>query len=66
MFKELGEKVGTIKPEKEDIVDKMQPEIGILKRGMKELLYMEVHDLDLEVMLGLEGEVILSEKELGE
>ena len=30
-FKELGEVVGTIRPEEEDVIGKMQPNAGLLK-----------------------------------
>ena len=79
-FQELSEGVGTMKPKEEDIVDKTQPEVGLLESEMKEIL-LEVHEevgvergqscahggsFDLEVMLGVKGEVVVSEDELDE
>ena len=43
-FKELGEGVGTIWPEEENVVDKTQPEAGFLDSGVKEILFKETHE----------------------
>ena len=36
-FKILGEGVGTIRSEEEDVIDKTQPEVWLLESGMKEV-----------------------------
>jgi hypothetical protein len=41
--KELGEEVRTVKPEEEDVIDKTQPEAGLLESRMKEVLFKEAH-----------------------
>ena len=43
-FKELGEGVGTMRPKKENFIDKTQPEAGFLDRGVKEILFKETHE----------------------
>ena len=80
-IKELGEKVGAIGPEEENIINKLQPEARLTKFGIKEVLFKEahvqfikvranagvhVHSLDLKIMLGVEGELFVGEDELGE
>ena len=42
-FKELGEGVGIMRPEDEDI-NKMQPEAGLLESGLKEVLLKETNE----------------------
>ena len=42
-FKELGEGVGTMRPEEENVVDKTQAEAGFLDSGVKEVLFKETH-----------------------
>ena len=44
IFKELGEVVGTMRPEEEDVTDKIQSEARLLKSGMKEFLFKEAHE----------------------
>ena len=43
-FKELGEGVGTMRPKEENVIDKTQPEAGFLDRGVKEILFKEIHE----------------------
>jgi hypothetical protein len=79
-FKELGDGVGTIRSKEENVVNKMQPEAGFLKSGVKEILFKETHEqvcigrghtcaygssLNLEVMAGVEGEMVVGEDKLG-
>ena len=62
-------------------VDKPQPEAGFIELGVKEILLKVVHEqvsrggghmgahgcaFDLEVMMGVEGEIIVDEDKLGE
>ena len=78
-FEKLGEGVGTMRQEEEDVTDEMQPEAGLLESGVKEVLFKEPHEqvsigtghlcshnssLDLEVMLGVKGEVVVGVDEL--
>jgi hypothetical protein len=79
-FKELGEGFGTMRPEEENIIDKTQPEAGFLDSGVKEILFKESHEqvgigrghtgahggfLNLEVMSGVKGEMVVGEDKLG-
>ena len=43
-FKDLDEGVGTMKPQEEDVIDKMQAETGLLKSGVKEFLFKDAHE----------------------
>ena len=80
-FKELGEGVGTMRPKEENVIDKTQPEAGILDSGVKEILFKETHEqvgigrgytgahgisLNLEVMSGVKGEMLVDEDKWGE
>ena len=40
-IEELGEAVVTMRPKEENIIDKSQPETGLLKSGVKEILFKE-------------------------
>ena len=42
-LKELGEGVGTMRPEEKDI-NKIQSEAGLLENGMEEVLFKEAHE----------------------
>ena len=44
MFKELCEEVGTMRPEKEDVINKTQLEGGLYENGMKYVLFKEAHE----------------------
>ena len=43
-FKELVEGVGAMRPEEEDVIDKMQPEVGLFENGIKEVLFKKAHE----------------------
>jgi hypothetical protein len=43
-FKELGEGVGTIRTEEKDVTDKLQPDAGLLRSRMNEVLFKEAHE----------------------
>jgi hypothetical protein len=43
-FKELGEGVGTMRPNEENVIDKMQPEARFLESGVKDILFKETHE----------------------
>ena len=79
MFKELGEEVRTIRP-KRKCHRETQPGVKFLESRLKEILFNEAHDqvgiggghsyaygssLYLEVMLGVEGEVVVGKNKLG-
>ena len=79
-FKELGEGVGTLMPNEENGIDKKQAEAEFLESGVKEIMFKENHKqigigrdymgthssfLDLEIMLGVEGEMLMREDKLG-
>ena len=81
VFKELGEGVRTMRPKEENVIDKKQPEAGFLKSRVKEILFEETHEqvcigrghtcahggsLNLEVMSGVKGEIVVDEGKLGE
>ena len=73
--RELG-----MRRKEEYIIDKTQPEAGFLKSGVKEPPFKEAHEqvgiggghscvhgsyLDLEVILGVDGEMVMDEDKLG-
>ena len=77
---ELGEGVVTMRPKKENVIDNMQPEAGFLESRVKEILFTETHEqvgigrghtgthggsLNLEVMFGVKGEMVVGKDELG-
>jgi hypothetical protein len=68
-----------MRPEEKHVISKTQSEAGILKRGLKEILFKEAYEhdgigmghaythggyLDLKVMLGVKGEIVENEDEL--
>ena len=80
-FKELGEGVGIMGPLEENVINKTQPEAGFLDSGVKEILFKETHEqvgigrghtgahggsLNLEIMSGVKGEMVVGEDKLGE
>ena len=80
-FKVLGEGDRTMGPQEENIINKTQPEAGFLNNGVKEILFKESHEqvgigrghtcahgssLNLEVMSGVKGEMVVGEDKLGE
>ena len=80
-FKKLGEGVRTIRPMEENVIDKTQPEAGFLKSEVKEILFKETHEqvcigrghmcahgssLNMEVIPGVKGELVVGEDKLGE
>ena len=79
-FKELGEGVGTMRRKEENVIDNTQPKDGFLDSGVKEILFKETHEqvgigmghtcahggsLNLEVMSGVKGEMVVGEDKLG-
>ena len=79
-FEELGEGVGSMGPEKENVIDEMQPEAGFLDSGVKEILFKETHEkvgirrghkgahggsLNLEVMFGVKEQMVVGEDKFG-
>ena len=64
----MGEVVETMRSEEEDVIDKMQPEAGLLESGVKEVLFklmnrltkkgVHGNSLNLEATLGVYGETI--------
>ena len=67
-------------PKEENTVDQTQPEAGFLNSGVKEILFKETHEqvgigrvhtgahggsLNLEVMFGVKGEMVVGEDKLG-
>ena len=74
-FKELGEGVGTVRPKEENVINKTQPEAGFLDSVVKKILFKETHEqvgigmghgnsLNLEVMFGVKGEMVVGEDKL--
>ena len=45
-FKELVEGLGTMRLREEDVINKMQPEAGLLESRMKVIFFTETHDQD--------------------
>ena len=75
-YMELGEGVGT-KSHRRNILQKIQPNARFLKSRKKEFLFKEIHEqdgvgrdhssvLDIEVMLGVKGEMVVGGDNLGE
>ena len=65
VFKELGEGVGTMRPKEENVINKMQP-VAVVQVGLGSG-HMGAHDssLNLEVMSGVKGEMVVDEDKLG-
>ena len=79
-FKDLGDGVGAMRPKEENVIDKTQPEAGFFESGDKEILFKETYEeasigrghmcdhvdsLNLEVMPGVKGEMVVGEDKLG-
>ena len=79
-FNKLGEGVGTMRPKEGSAIDKTRSQAGFLKGGVKEILFKKTHEqvcigrdhtcahgssLNLEVMPGVEGKMVVGEDKLG-
>ena len=80
-LKELGEGVGTMRLKEVNVINKTQSEVPFFESRVKEILFKETHEqvcigrghmcahgssLNMEVIPGVKGELVVGEDKLGE